>query len=116
MVRFDENYGRLPANLGGFSSPSAELTLPLSPRALLRIAVREPTDVFRIPDAEVNRYRERAIIWAEQSLFADTFDAVTLAAASHLTGVAAGFSAQNLETSDGIYTIYQMVPVHPSAA
>ena len=81
---------------------------------LLRIAVREPTGVFRVSDAEVNRYNERAIIWAEQSLFADTFDGVTLAAASRVAGVAAGFSAQNLEASDGIYTINQMMPVHPA--
>lgn len=113
-VLFDENYGRLPPNLGGFSSPSVELTLPLSPRVLLRIAVRKPTGVFRISDAEVNRYNERAIIWSEQSLFADTFDAVSLAAASRLAGVSAGFSAQNLEASDGIYTINRMMPVHPA--
>jgi hypothetical protein len=113
-VFFDKNYGRLPGNLGGLSSPSAELTLPLSPRVLLRVAAREPAGVFRLSDADVNRYNERAIIWAEQSLFADTFDAVTLAAASRLAGTSAGFSAQNLEASDGIYTISQMKPVHPA--
>lgn len=112
-VLFDRNYTALSGNVGGFASPSAELTIPLSARVMLCISRLTPPGVFRVSDRDVRHYNQRTIIWAERSLFSDTFPSSTLADASRLAGKSAGHSVENFTAPDAIYTVSKLRPVHP---
>lgn len=112
-VLFDRNYNRLSGNVGGFASPSAELTIPLSARVMLRISRLTPPGVFRVPDHDVRHYNQRAIAWSERSLYSDAFLSSTLADAARLAGRSAGHSVENFSAPDAIYTVSKLRPVHP---
>jgi hypothetical protein len=112
-VLFDRNYTGLTGNVGGFASPTAELTIPLSARVMLRISRLAPTGVFRISDRDVRHYNQRVIVWSERSLFSDVFPSSTLADVSLLAGKTAGLTVENLEATDAVYTVSKLRPVHP---
>ena len=112
-VLFDRNYTGLTGNVGGFASPTAELTIPLSARVMLRISRLAPTGVFRISERDVRHYNQRAIVWSERSLFSEVFPSSTLADVSLLAGKSAGLTVENLDATDAVYTVSKLRPVYP---
>lgn len=111
---YDPRAGRTAWKMAGFASPTAEFSFPLSSRMLLLLGHDIPPGVATVSDDEVRQFNRRTIVWSERFLFAETFDAVTLRDAMELTERQAGFSAENLEVTDGIYTISSMDPIHPA--
>lgn len=111
---FDRNVEMMQGKAAGFASPTAEFTLALSPRLLLVISHERPAGVFKVGDDAVREFNRRTIVWSERYLFGESFDAVTLRDVMELSERRAGFSSQNLEAPDGIYTISRMKPVHPA--
>ena len=113
VVIFDKMHDGSPNRIGGFASPTAEFTFPLSANVLLHLSHQAPPGVFNIHDEDVREFNRRAIVWADRFLFAESFDALTLSDIIALEGRRAGFSTDNLEADDGIYTISRMTSVHP---
>ena len=111
---YDRRAGRTAWKASGFASPPAEFSFPLSSRILLLLGHDIPPGVAPVSDDEVRQFNRRTIVWSERFLFAETFDAVTLRDVMGLSERQAGFSAENLEATDGIYTISRMNPIHPS--
>jgi hypothetical protein len=111
---YDPRAGRTAWKMSGFASPTAEFSFPLSSRLLLLLGHDIPPGVATVSDDEVRKFNRRTIVWSERFLFAETFDAVTLRDVMELTERQAGFSAENLEVTDGIYTISSMDPIHPA--
>jgi len=110
---YDRSHGQTAWNATGFASPTAEFSFPLSPRMLLLLGHEVPPGVVSASDDEVRQFNRRTIVWSERFLFAETFDALTLRDIMELADRQAGFSAENFDASDGIYTVSRMNPVHP---
>lgn len=111
---YDRKHGGTAWKASGFASPTAEFSFPLSARVLMLVSHDIPSGVVKVSDDEVRQFNRRTIVWSERFLFAETFDAVTLRDIMELAGRQAGFSAENFNVSDGIYTISRMDPVHPA--
>lgn len=111
---YDCRHDKTPWKASGFASPTAEFSFPLSPRMMLLVSNGISPGVVKVSDDEVRYYNRRTIVWSERFLFAETFDAVTLRDIMQLSGRQAGFSTENLDAPDGIFTISRMVPVHPA--
>lgn len=109
---YDRRAGQTAWKASGFASPTAEFSFPLSSRMLLLLGHDIPPGVATVSDDEVRQFNRRTIVWSERFLFSEAFDAVTLRDVMELTGRQAGFSAENLEATDGIYTISRMDPIH----
>jgi hypothetical protein len=110
---YDRRHGRTPSKAAGFASATAEFSFPLSSRMLLLVSHDFSPGVVSVSDDEVRQFNRRTIVWSERFLFAETFDAVTLRDIMKLADRHAGFSAENFDASDGIYTISRMNPVYP---
>lgn len=106
--------GQAARKSSGFASPTAEFSFPLSSRMLLLLGHDIPPGVATVSDDEVRQFNRRTIVWSEQFLFSEAFDTVTLHDVMELAGRQGGFSAENLEATDGIYTISRMDPIHPA--
>ncbi len=114
VALYDPQAGRTAWKTSGFASTTAEFSLPLSSRLLLLLGHDIPPGVATVTDDEVRQFNRRTIVWSERFLFAEAFDATTLRDIMELADRQAGFSAENLEATDGIYTISRMDPIHPS--
>ena len=111
---YDRKHGGTMGKASGFASPTAEFSFPLSARMMLLVSHRDLPGVVKVSDDEVRQFNRRTIVWSERFLFAETFDTVTLRDIIELAGRQAGFSSENFNASDGIYTISRMDPVHPA--
>lgn len=114
VALYDPRARRTALRASGFASPTAEFSFPLSPRMLLLLGHGISPGVATVTDDEVRQFNRRTIVWSERFLFSGAFDAVTLRDVVELSGRKAGFSAENLEATDGIYTISRMNPIHPT--
>ncbi|OAM91259.1 DUF4238 domain-containing protein [Termitidicoccus mucosus] len=111
---YDRKHGSTPWKAAGFASATTEFSFPLSSNLLLLVSHESSPGVFNLNDDEVRDFNRRTIVWSERFLFAECFDSLTLHDIVVLSGRRAGFSTQNIEAVDGIYTINQMKPVHPA--
>lgn len=114
VALYDPHASKTAWKASGFASPTAEFSIPLSSRMLLLVGHDIPPGVATATDDEVRQFNRRTIVWSERFLFSGAFDAATLRDVVELSGRQAGFSAENIEATDGIYTISRMDAIHPA--
>jgi hypothetical protein len=110
---YDRRHGQTAWKASGFASTTAEFSFPLSARMMMVVGHEVPPGVLNVSDDEVRQFNRRTIVWSQRFLFSETFDAVTLRDIMELADRKAGFSAENFDAADGIYTISRMDPLHP---
>jgi hypothetical protein len=95
----------------GIAFKGAELTLPLSPKVLIRIGRDLPQGSFAATPKEVAEFNRRTMTMAEKYVFADRYENILLDQIKSVSNIFAGFTFDNLFHGDGSVFITRFIPV-----